>query len=62
MNADEKLALKVASFGTFMRQYQRKGQRGAEPNDRKYVREVETAIGRLPPDEVDRLLRNDEEG
>jgi hypothetical protein len=32
-----------------------------EPNDRHYERDVETAVKRMKPDELDRLLRDDEE-
>jgi hypothetical protein len=35
LNADEKRALKAASVRSFVQQYERKAQRGAEPNDRR---------------------------
>jgi hypothetical protein len=60
-NASQKRALKSATLKTFVQQYARKAQRGAEPNDRRYDREVERAIKQLKPEELDRLLRDDED-
>ena len=34
---------------------------GHDPNDRGYSREMEEAIKRLPPEELDRLMRDDED-
>ena len=45
--------------GAFLRQYQRKAQKGVEPNDRKYDREVERIIRRLKPEDLDVLLNGD---
>jgi hypothetical protein len=61
LNADEKRALKAASVRKFVQQYQRKAQRGVEPNDRRYNRDTEQSVKRMMPDELDRLLRDDEE-
>ena len=44
------------NIGDFMRQYQRKAQRGVEPNDRQYDRKVEEEIKRMDPFELDRLI------
>ena len=50
---------KLASqIGEFMRQYQRKAQRGTEPNDRHYSRKVEQKLKRMPPEEFDQLLQD----
>jgi hypothetical protein len=38
-----------------------KAQKGVEPNDREYDRGVEKAVKRMDPEELDRLLRDDEE-
>jgi hypothetical protein len=56
-NADEKRAIKAASIAVFVRKYQRKAQRGVEPNDR----DIEKAVKRMNPMELDRLMRDDEE-
>ena len=44
------------NIGDFMRQYQRKAQRGVEPNDRQYDRKVEEEIKRMDPFELGRLI------
>jgi hypothetical protein len=47
-----------------MRQYGRRGKvRGVDPNDRGYDRQMENAIKRLPPAELDAFMRgeNDDE-
>ena len=37
-------------IGVFLQQYQRKAQRGAEPNDRQYDRKIERYIRRMKPE------------
>ena len=61
LNAEQKRALKAATLGLFVRQYGRKAQRGIEPNDRRYDRDVERAVRQLKPEELDALLRDDED-
>jgi hypothetical protein len=61
LNRDQKQARKVGQLATFVRQYARKAQRGVEPNDRRYDRSVEAAMNRMSADELDRLLREDED-
>ena len=52
----------AADIGTFMKQYGRKKRPGqGEPNDRKYSRSLERKIKQMPPDELDRILRDDDE-
>lgn len=41
----------------FMRLYQRKAQRGVEPNDRRYDRKVENEIKRMDPVKLDQLIK-----
>jgi hypothetical protein len=60
-NADQKRALKAAAVSVFVQQYGRKAQRGMEPNDRRYSRDVEKVLKQLKPDELDALMRDDEE-
>ena len=40
-------------FGTFLRLYGRKAQKGCEPNDRRYDPEIEHELRRLKPEEID---------
>jgi hypothetical protein len=60
LNTSEKLALVAASVRRFVNQYGRKAQKGFEPNDRRYDRKVERAVKRMKPDQLDKLLRDDE--
>ena len=46
-------------FGTFLRLYGRKAQKGREPNDRPYDPEVEHELRRLKPEELDKLMNGD---
>jgi hypothetical protein len=41
--------------------YGRGRSQGHDPNDRGYSREMEEAIKRLRPEELDRLMRDDED-
>jgi ribosomal protein S18 len=52
--------LVAASVRRFVNQYGRKAQKGIEPNDRRYDRKVERAVKRMKPDQLDKLLRDDE--
>jgi hypothetical protein len=61
LNQDDKRARKAGQLTTFVQKYARKAQRNQDPNDRTYDRSVEAAIKRMPPAELDRLLRDDEE-
>ncbi len=47
-------------IGLFLQQYQRKAQRGAEPNDRQYDRKIERYIRRMKPEELDKVLNGEE--
>jgi len=62
LNLAERRALKVASAADFMRKYQRRAQKRVEPNDRRHDIDVEKAVQRMNPVELDRLLRDDESG
>jgi hypothetical protein len=45
-----------AELAAFAQQYQRKAQRGVEPNDRSYSREAEELMKRLSPEELSAVL------
>jgi hypothetical protein len=52
----------AAELGQFMHQYERKKRPGkGEPNDRKYDRKVEDAVKRMDPEELDALLRGEDD-
>jgi hypothetical protein len=61
LNAARKRALKAAAVSVFMLQFGGKAQRGVEPNDRRYSRDIEKALKQLKPEELDALIRDDEE-
>src|SRR6266853_1255727 len=46
-------------FGTFLRLYGRRAQKGHEPNDRPYDPAIEHELRRLKPEELDRLINGD---
>lgn len=60
MNRDEKRARKAALLASFVQRYGRKAQRGVEPNDRRYSRDVERSLQHMRPEELDALMRDDE--
>jgi hypothetical protein len=60
LNAAERRAMKAAALQLFVRQLGRKAQKGVEPNDRHYSREVELAASRLRAEALDELLRDGE--
>ena len=48
-------------LGTFLRQYARRAQKGQDPNDRTYDREIEQELRRLKPEELDQLINGDDD-
>ena len=60
LNADQRRATKAAAIQQFAKQYGRKAGR-SEPNDRHYDREVEKAVRKMRPEDLDRLLREGED-
>jgi hypothetical protein len=48
-------------MGDFLQQYQRKAQKGREPNDRLYDRGIEQIIRKLKPEELDVLLNGEDD-
>ncbi|QEH34900.1 hypothetical protein OJF2_34450 [Aquisphaera giovannonii] len=49
----------AGELGPFVQQYRRKSYATHDPNDRRYDRELEAKIKRMPPEELDRLLHGD---
>ena len=50
----------AAQIDTFVQQYRRPKRPGkGEPNDRQYDRQVEEAVKRMDPQELDALLQGD---
>ena len=60
-NRSERRALRSAELAIFIRQYGRKAQKGVEPNDRRYDKDVEREVKRMDPITLDRLMRDDED-
>jgi hypothetical protein len=60
LNATERRAFAVGAVRRFVDQYGRKAQKGIEPNDRAYDRNVEKTVKRMRPEQLDELLRDDE--
>ncbi|TWJ23077.1 hypothetical protein [Micromonospora endolithica] len=50
-------------LGNFLKEYGRssRSRNGMDPNDRQYSRKLETQIKRLRPEDLDRLMRDDED-
>ena len=48
-------------LATFLRQYGKKAQKGREPNDRWYHHNLEDALKRLKPEELDALINGEED-
>jgi uncharacterized protein (TIGR02996 family) len=50
-----------ADIGLFLKQYGRKTKNTPDPNDRHYSREIEARVKRMKPEELDRLMRGEED-
>lgn len=62
LNREEKWALMVAAIGLFIRRYRRTARRGGlDPNDRSFDLDVQRQLKRMAPEQLDRLMRDDEE-
>jgi hypothetical protein len=61
LNADQRKALKAARLAIYLREVGRKAQRRMEPNDRRDTYGLGEKIRSISPEEMDRLLRDDEE-
>jgi hypothetical protein len=61
LNATEKRERKAADIKRFVQAYGRRPAKGHMACDRTYDRELEQEIRRMPPEELDRILREDED-
>jgi hypothetical protein len=61
LNLDEKRARRTGELADFVQRYARKARRSGDPNDRRFDRDVQGAIKRMPALELDRVMREDEE-
>jgi hypothetical protein len=61
MNTDNKRTRKSLDIQLFAKQIGRKAQAGHDPNDRQYDREIAKKLRRMPPEEIDALLRGEDE-
>jgi hypothetical protein len=48
-------------LGTFLREYAKRAQKGQEPNDRTYDRNIEKQLRRIKPEELDRMIHGEGE-
>jgi hypothetical protein len=46
---------------TFLQQYGRKANKNIDPNDRRYDRRIEALVKRMKPEELDEIMRGDDE-
>lgn len=51
-----------SQVGSFIQAYQRKAQKGKEPNDRSYDIKFEKIIKKLSPEELNELLHGEGKG
>lgn len=49
----------AGQLGKFVQQYKRKTQKGSEPNDRAYSRELGATIKQLSPEELSEFLTSE---
>lgn len=48
-----------SEMGAFLKQYARKAQRGVEPNDRRYDRDMENKIKSMAPEDISKLMQGE---
>ncbi|WP_200943763.1 MULTISPECIES: hypothetical protein [unclassified Rhizobium] len=61
MNAEDKRARKSLDIQLFAKQIGRKAHAGHDPNDRQYDRGIAQKLRRMSPEEIDSLLRGEDE-
>ncbi len=59
-SGEQTRAREAEEVARFVREVGRKGRRGLDPNDRPYDRGVEARVRRMAPEELDRLLREED--
>jgi hypothetical protein len=53
----KKLASRISIFA---KKYARRAHPGHDPNDRNYDRKIEKLVKRMKPEELDRIMRDDD--
>ena len=61
LNATQKRELKTAEIKRFVQAYGRRPGKGNMACDRQMDRKLQEEISRMPPEELDRILREDED-
>ena len=61
INREQRRGKMIGRLRVFVQQYARKAYPNWDPNDRRYDRDIEKVVKRMSPEELDRLLRDDEE-
>ncbi|KPF46504.1 hypothetical protein IP76_06470 [Rhizobium sp. AAP43] len=61
MNADNKRSRQSLDMQLFYKKVGRKAQAGHDPNDRQYDRDLAKKLRRMPPEEIDALLRGEDD-
>ena len=60
LNAEQKQARRTGEMASFVQEYARKARKGLDANDRRHDRSIQARIRRMPPEELDLLLREDD--
>lgn len=61
MNTDNKRTRRSLDIQLFAKQIGKKAQAGQEPNDRRYDRDIAKKLRQISPEEIDALLRGEDE-
>lgn len=61
MSKDKKFIRKSLDIQIFAKQIGRKAHAGHDPNDRQYDPDIAKKLRRMPPKEIDSLLRGEDE-
>jgi uncharacterized protein (TIGR02996 family) len=56
-----KRELLQADVAMFLKQYARKAEANTDPNDRRYSRQLEERLKRMRPEDLDRLIRGEDD-
>jgi hypothetical protein len=48
-----------SELGTFLHEYGRRAQKGQDPNDRIYDRDIEKQLRHIEPEDLDRMMHGE---